>query len=233
MKVIGLIGGMSWESTALYYQWINQQVKHQLGGLHSARLVLWSVDFQQIERLQVAGQWQEAGELLAEAGRHLEAAGAEMVVLCTNTMHKVAPQIAGAITIPFIHIADATANALLKAGARNVGLLGTRFTMEQDFYRARLVEAGLNVLVPEEDDRAQVHRIIYDELCLGDIRDASRQIYREVMQRLVDKGADAIIMGCTEITLLVNQQDARVPLFDTTRLHADAAVAFALSKTGS
>lgn len=233
MKVIGLIGGMSWESTALYYQWINQQVKHQLGGLHSARLVLWSVDFQQIERLQVAGQWQEAGELLAEAGRHLEAAGAEMVVLCTNTMHKVAPQIAGAITIPFIHIADATANALIKAGARNVGLLGTRFTMEQDFYRARLVEAGLNVLVPEEDDRTQVHRIIYDELCLGDIRDASRQIYREVMQRLVDKGADAIIMGCTEITLLVNQQDARVPLFDTTRLHADAAVAFALSKTGS
>lgn len=221
MRTIGLLGGMSWESTVPYYRQINEAVKQRLGGLHSARLVLVSVDFHDIERLQQAGDWVAAGELLATAARSVEAAGADFLVLCTNTMHKVAPAIEAAVAIPLLHIADPTAAQIKAAGLRRVGLLGTRFTMEQDFYLGRLREQhGIEVLVPDLIDRADVHHIIYDELCLGLISAASRARYREVMAGLVARGAEAIILGCTEISLLVDASDAGVPLFDTTRLHA-------------
>lgn len=230
MKVIGLLGGMSWESTALYYRILNQQVKQQLGGLHSAELVLWSVDFQRIEQLQAAGEWQQAGEILADAARNLERAGAQFIVLCTNTMHKVAAQISAATDIPLLHIADATGRRIQQAGIRKVGLLATRFTMEQDFYRGRLQQQfGLEVMTPDEADRLFVHEVIYHELCLGKINPASRGRYREIMQSLVAQGAEAIILGCTEITLLVDATDASVPLFDTTLIHAQEAVIQALS----
>lgn len=230
MKVIGLLGGMSWESTALYYRILNQQVKQQLGGLHSAELVLWSVDFQRIEQLQAAGEWQQAGEILADAARNLERAGAQFIVLCTNTMHKVAAQISAATGIPLLHIADATGRRIQQAGIRKVGLLATRFTMEQDFYRARLQQQfGLEVMTPDEADRLFVHEVIYRELCLGEINPASRRRYREIMQSLVAQGAEAIILGCTEITLLVDATDASVPLFDTTLIHAQEAVIQALA----
>ena len=224
MKVIGLLGGMSWESTALYYRILNQQVKQRLGGLHSAQLVLYSVDFQPIEQLQAAGEWQQAGEMLAAAAQNLERAGAQFIVLCTNTMHKVAPQISAAVSVPLLHIADATGRRIQQAGLRKVGLLATRFTMEQAFYRGRLEQQfNLQVIVPEEEDRALVHQVIYHELCLGTINPASRQRYRQIMQQLVDQGAEAIILGCTEITLLVDDSDASVPLFDTTLIHAEEA----------
>ncbi|MCT2418009.1 aspartate/glutamate racemase family protein [Pantoea sp. XY16] len=230
MKVIGLLGGMSWESTALYYRILNQQVKQQLGGLHSAELVLWSVDFQRIEQLQAAGEWQQAGEILAEAARNLERAGAQFIVLCTNTMHKVAAQISAATDIPLLHIADATGRRIQQAGIRKVGLLATRFTMEQDFYRGRLQQQfGLEVMTPNEADRLFVHKVIYHELCLGEINPSSRRRYREIMQSLVAQGAEAIILGCTEITLLVDATDASVPLFDTTLIHAEEAVIQALT----
>ncbi|EFM21537.1 aspartate/glutamate racemase family protein [Pantoea sp. PNT01] len=230
MKVIGLLGGMSWESTALYYRILNQQVKQRLGGLHSAELVLYSVDFQHIEQLQAAGEWQQAGEILADAARNLERAGAQFIVLCTNTMHKVAAQISAATDIPLLHIADATGRRIQQAGVHKVGLLATRFTMEQDFYRGRLHEQfGLEVITPDEADRLFVHEVIYQELCLGEINPASRRRYREIMQRLVAQGAEAIILGCTEITLLVDATDASVPLFDTTLIHAEEAVFQALS----
>ncbi|HBV91828.1 aspartate/glutamate racemase family protein [Pantoea sp. B550] len=230
MKVIGLLGGMSWESTALYYRILNQQVKQQLGGLHSAELVLWSVDFQRIEQLQTAGEWQQAGEILAEAARNLERAGAQFIVLCTNTMHKVAAQISAATDIPLLHIADATGRRIQQAGIRKVGLLATRFTMEQDFYRGRLQQQfGLEVMTPNEADRLFVHKVIYHELCLGEINPSSRRRYREIMQSLVAQGAEAIILGCTEITLLVDATDASVPLFDTTLIHAEEAVIQALT----
>ena len=230
MKVIGLLGGMSWESTALYYRILNQQVKQRLGGLHSAELVLYSVDFQHIEQLQAAGEWQQAGEILADAARNLERAGAQFIVLCTNTMHKVAAQISAATDIPLLHIADATGRRIQQAGVHKVGLLATRFTMEQDFYRGRLHEQfGLEVITPDEADRLFVHEVIYQELCLGEINLASRRRYREIMQRLVAQGAEAIILGCTEITLLVDATDASVPLFDTTLIHAEEAVFQALS----
>ena len=229
MKTIGLIGGMSWESTVPYYRQVNEGIKARLGGLHSAKVVLYSVDFHEIEQLQRDGDWDAAGELLAEAARRLQSAGADLLVLCTNTMHKVAPQMEAAVAIPLLHIADATAAAITSAGHRTVGLLGTRFTMEQDFYRQRLQDRhGLNVLVPEAEDRTLVHDVIYDELCRGMIRDASRDAYRRIMDDLVSRGAEAIILGCTEIGLLVGEQDARVPLFDTTALHANAAVEAAL-----
>lgn len=224
MKTLGLIGGMSWESTLPYYRIINQVVKECLGGLHSAQLVLYSVDFARIEQLQQAGDWQQAGELLGQAARSLKAAGAEKLVLCTNTMHKVAAQIEEAAQLSLLHIADATADAVRAAGISRVGLLGTRFTMEQDFYRGRLSrESGIDVITPDEQDRADVHRIIYQELCQGIISPDSRRIYRGVMQRLAEQGAGGIILGCTEIGLLVQQEDAPVPLFDTTALHARAA----------
>lgn len=230
VKVIGLLGGMSWESTALYYRILNQQVKQQLGGLHSAELVLYSVDFQRIEQLQAAGEWQQAGEILADTARNLERAGAQFIVLCTNTMHKVAAQISAATEIPLLHIADATGRRIQQAGVRKVGLLATRFTMEQDFYRGRLQQQfGLEVITPDEADRLFVHEVIYHELCLGEINPASRRRYREIMQTLVAQGAEAIILGCTEITLLVDATDASVPLFDTTLIHAEEAVIQALS----
>ncbi|MBD9469285.1 aspartate/glutamate racemase family protein [Pseudoxanthomonas sp. PXM01] len=230
MKTIGLIGGMSWESTVPYYRQINEGIKARLGGLHSAKVVLYSVDFHEIEQLQRDGDWDAAGDRLADAARRLHAAGADLLVLCTNTMHKVAPQIETAVPIPLLHIADATAAAILAAGHRSVGLLGTRFTMEQDFYRQRLQQRhGLQVIVPDADDRSIVHDVIYDELCRGVVRDASRDRYRRIMDDLVAGGAEAIILGCTEIGLLVAAQDARVPLFDTTALHAAAAVEAALA----
>ena len=229
MKTLGLIGGMSWESTVPYYRIINETVRDRLGGLHSARLLLYSVDFHDIERLQQAEAWDEAGQALAKVAGVLETAGAEGLALCTNTMHKVAATIEAAVTIPLLHIADPTALAIQQAGLRTVGLLGTRFTMEQDFYRGRLMERhGLTVRIPDPADRAMTHRIIYEELCRGEVREDSRTGYRQIMQRLVDAGAEGIILGCTEIALLVGPADAPVPLFDTTRLHARAVAQWAL-----
>jgi len=229
MKTIGLIGGMSWESTIPYYRHINDSIKARLGGLHSAKLVLYSVDFHDIERLQQAGDWETAGSVLADAARAIERAGAEFVVLCTNTMHKVAPAMEAAIAIPLLHIADATAAAIKHAGFGTVGLLGTRFTMEQPFYKDRLSERhGLRVLTPDAADRDIVHRVIYDELCLGKVLDASRAEYRRIMARLVADGAQAIILGCTEVSMLVDAGDSSVALFDTTAIHARAAAEFAL-----
>lgn len=229
MKTLGLIGGMSWESTVPYYRTINQTVKEQLGGLHSARLLLYSVDFAEIEKLQHAGDWDAAGAVLADAARSLKAGGAQLLVICTNTMHKVADAVEAASGLPLLHIADATGDAIRARSITRIGLLGTRFTMEQDFYRRRLIERhGLDVLVPEPDERDAVHRVIYDELCQGVIRDESRTQYRRVMDGLVARGAQGIILGCTEIGLLVGEGDASVPLFDTTALHARAAALAAL-----
>jgi aspartate racemase len=231
MKTIGLLGGMSWESSAEYYRLVNEQVKARLGGLHSARCVLFSVDFAEIERLQQQGDWNTAGELLAQAAYQLELAGAELLVVCTNTMHRVAAAIQARIAIPLVHIADPTAEAIRHAKMHTVDLLGTRFTMEQEFYRGRLVDRyGLNVLVPDAPDRETVHRIIYAELCLGQIVPASRSAYQAVIGRLVAAGAKGIILGCTEIGLLIGDADSPVPVFDTTRLHAMAAVNMALAE---
>ena len=225
MKCLGLIGGMSWESTVPYYRLVNEGVKQRLGGLHSARLVLYSVDFHEIEVLQREDRWDEAGEMLAAAARSLEAAGADLLVLCTNTMHKVADAIETATDLPLLHIADCTGEAIRAAGLRRVGLLGTRFTMEQPFYRERLVARhGLDVIVPSAAARDEAHRIIYEELCRGIVRDDSRAIYREIIADLVAQGAEGVILGCTEIGLLVGADDASVPLFDTTALHAARAV---------
>ena len=230
MKTIGMIGGMSWESTVPYYRIVNETVKERLGGLHSAKLVLISVDFQEIEQLQQTGAWDEAGRRLAEAATSLQAAGADFVVLCTNTMHKVADAIESAVDIPLLHIVDPTAEAIQHAGMKKVGLLGTRFTMEQDFYRGRLSRRHhLEVVVPNEAERATIHAVIYDELCLGEVRAASRTQYQKIIQRLVEEGAQAIILGCTEIALLIGPADSPVPVFDTTRLHARKAVEWALA----
>jgi aspartate racemase len=229
MKTIGLIGGMSWESTIPYYRTINETVRELRGGLHSAKIVMVSVDFDEIERLQRGGDWDRAGALLADCGRRLALAGADFLVLCTNTMHKVAPAIEAAAGIPLLHIADPTAQEIRAAGLKTVGLLGTRFTMEQDFYRARLErEHGLRVVVPDQAGRELVHRVIYEELCQGSIVDASREGYRQVIGQLVDAGAEAVIFGCTEIGLLVGPADSPVPVFDTTALHARKAAEFAL-----
>ncbi len=232
MKVIGMIGGMSWESTIPYYRQINEIVKQRLGGLHSAKIVLYSVDFHEIECLQRSGEWDVAGKILGEAAHALELAGADFLVLCTNTMHKVVPAIESAVRIPLLHIADATADEIRQAGILTVGLLGTRFTMEQQFYKDRLHERqGLRVLTPEQDDRDVVHRVIYEELCLGSIRPESRAEYRRIISELVGRGAQAVILGCTEISLLVGQQDSDVPLFDTTSIHARKAAQWALATT--
>ncbi len=231
MKTIGLLGGMSWESTIPYYRQINQHIKQQLGGLHSAKIILYSVDFADIEALQRSGDWDRAGELLAEAAVKLQAAGADCLVLCTNTMHKVAAVIETAVTIPLLHIADATAEAIQLAGLNKVALLGARFTMEQDFYKKRLTESyGLEVLVPDEESRALVHQVIYQELCLGLVKPDSRLQYQQIMADLVVQGAEAIILGCTEIALLVSAEDCAVPLFDTTFLHAQKAADYALEQ---
>ncbi|MFJ9611362.1 aspartate/glutamate racemase family protein [Kitasatospora sp. NPDC101176] len=233
MKTLGLIGGMSWESTAEYYRHLNELTRERLGGLHSAPLVLYSVDFATVERLQAEGRWEEAGALLAEAARALQAAGAELLLICTNTMHKVADQVAAAVRVPLLHLADATARAARTAGLRRVGLLGTAFTMEQDFYRGRLAAGGLDVLVPDPEGRALVHRVIYQELCLGVVREESRAAYRRVIEDLVAAGAEGIVLGCTEIELLVRPEDSPVPLFPTARLHAEAAVEAALAGGGT
>jgi aspartate racemase len=229
-KVIGLLGGMSWESSAEYYRIINQAVRDRLGGLHSARCLMWSFDFAEVEALQHAGRWQDATALMIEAARRLERGGADFMLICTNTMHRMAEEVQAAIAIPLLHIADPTAGRIRAAGLRRVGLLGTAFTMEQDFYKGRLAaQHGLEVLVPEEADRATVHRIIYEELVQGRVEPASRQAYREIIARLVEHGAEAIILGCTEIMLLVRPEDSPVPLYDTTAIHAEAAVERALA----
>lgn len=228
MKTIGLIGGMSWESTIPYYRQINETVKARLGGLHSAKIILYSVDFQKIAQLQQAGDWDAAGEVLASAAGTLETAGAELLLICANTMHRVAPAVKAATSIPLLHVADVTASVIKQAGHSRVGLIGTRFTMEQPFYREHLQQHGLEVLVPDAADQNIIHRIIFEELCLGVVRDESRQIYRTIMKQLVEQGAQAIILGCTEIAMLVSQADSSVPLFDTTGIHARAAAELAL-----
>ncbi len=228
MKIVGLIGGLSWESTIPYYRYINEAVKARRGGLHSARIVLYSVDFQEIEELQRESRWDEAGRILAAAAVSLERAGAECIVLCTNTMHIVAPAIEAAVSIPLLHIADATAAAVKGDGIKTVGLLGTRFTMEEDFYTGRLRDLhGLEVLVPGESERGEVHRVIYEELCLGRILESSRDRFREIIDRLTERGAQGIVFGCTEISLLLNPASLSVPGFDTTKLHALYAESFA------
>src|SRR5450830_1298618 len=230
LKTLGRIGGMSWESTVPYYREINETVKARLGGLHSAKIILYSVDFHEIEQLQATGQWDAAAAVLAGIAQKLEGAGADALVLCTNTMHKVADAITAAVHIPLLHIADPTAQAIKQAGFERVGLLGTRFTMEQDFYRSRLEQShGLTVLTPPPADRDLVHQIIYEELCLGQVKDTSRSIYLRVIGDLQAQGAQAIILGCTEIEMLVKPQDCALPLFDTTELHARSAAMWALS----
>lgn len=230
MKTIGLIGGMSWESTVPYYRQINEAIKAALGGLHSAKIVLYSVDFHDVDQLQQAGDWEAAGELMAAAARALQAAGADFLVLCTNTMHKVVPAIESAVTIPLLHIADPTAEAITRAGYTRVGLLGTRFTMEQAFYRDRLsAHHGLQVMIPNPADRDRVHRVIYGELCLGTVSSDSRNEYRRIIADLVAQGAQAVILGCTEISLLIGPADSAVPLFDTTAIHAGKAAEWALA----
>ncbi|WP_317932749.1 aspartate/glutamate racemase family protein [Halioxenophilus sp. WMMB6] len=230
MKTIGLLGGMSWESTLSYYKAINEGVKVGLGGLHSAKIALYSVDFAEIEALQHAGDWPATATILAQAAQRVAAAGADVLLICTNTMHKVAPAIQAAIDIPLLHIADATAAVLVEQGVKTVGLLGTAFTMEQEFYKGRLTDHfGLQVLVPNEDDRQLVHQVIYQELCLGKITTESKADYLRIINALAAEGAEAVILGCTEIGLLVNQADTEVPLLDTTAIHAEAAVKFALA----
>jgi aspartate racemase len=230
MKIIGLIGGMSWESTMPYYREINQTIRARLGGLHSAKIILYSVDFHEIEQLQRSGDWKTAGRALAQAAQSLEKAGADFIVIGANTMHKVAPEIAAAVQLPLLHITDCVAEEIKKSGFTKVGLLGTRFTMEQDFYKDRLRDLhGITTVIPNEAQRETVHQIIYEELCLGKVLDASRHEYHGIMADLIAHGAQAIILGCTEITLLVNQDDSSVPLFDTAKIHAQAAAERALS----
>ena len=230
MKTIGLIGGMSWESSIEYYRIINETAREKLGGLHSAKSLMYSVDFAEIEILQHQNRWDESAKILVDAAKALERGGAGFIILCTNTMHKLAPAIEASINIPFLHIADATAQKIKQAGLQRIGLLGTRFTMEQDFYKGRLVDKfGLSVLIPDETERAFVHQVIYDELCLGIVRRESKAHYIEIMKRLIQDGAEGIILGCTEIELLVGQEDCRAPIFPTTRIHAEAAVEYALA----
>lgn len=229
MKTIGLIGGMSWESSAEYYRIVNETTKEKLGGLHSAKTIMVSVDFAEVEALQHQGKWEEAAQLMTSAAQSLERAGADFVVLCTNTMHKLADEIQAAIHIPFLHIADATAQKVKDAGIKKIGLLGTRYTMEHDFYKGRLVNKyNLDVITPDEADREIIHRVIYDELCLGVIKPESRERYINIMEKMIQAGAEGIILGCTEIELLVHDGDCKAPLFPTTKIHAIAAVEYAL-----
>lgn len=229
MKTIGLIGGMSWESTANYYQIINREVKARLGGLHSGKVCLYSVDFAEIETLQHQGRWDDTAIILAQAAKSVEAGGADFILICTNTMHKVADQIQQAVNVPLVHIADTTAEQLVMDGIKKVGLLGTRFTMEQDFYKQRLIDKfGVDVVVPSSDDQTIVHDVIYNELCKGEVRNDSRQHYLTIIEKLVEQGAEAVILGCTEIAMLVEPQHTDVKLYDTTEIHAKAAVEKAL-----
>jgi len=225
MKTLGMLGGMSWESTQAYYQLINRGINRELGGLHSAKIILNSVDFEAIEKLQHGGDWERMGILLSDAAYSVEKAGAEGLIICTNTMHRLVPEISQNITIPILHIADATAQRLVADGMERVGLLGTAFTMEQDFYKGRLTDKfGLEVLIPNEVQIQKIHSVIYDELCLGITKEASRDYYSEVIRRLAEQGAQAVILGCTEIGLLVSQAESVLPVYDTTRIHAEAAV---------
>jgi aspartate racemase len=228
MKTIGLLGGMSWESTALYYRLINEETRRRLGGLHSARIVLVSLDFQEVEVLQSRGDWAAAGELLAGAARRAESAGADFLLICTNTMHKVADEVAASIDIPLLHLAEATASRIVDAGIGTVGLLGTRFTMEHEFYKGKLQERGIEVLTPPATGRKLIHRVIFEELCVGVVRTASRVQFVEIIDDLIQRGAEAVVAGCTEIGMLVNEQHTDVRMFDTTRIHAEQAVALAL-----
>lgn len=230
MKTIGLIGGMSWESTVSYYQLINETIKEKLGGLHSAKILLYSVDFAEIERYQASGDWDKSAEVLSQIAQILEKAGADFIVICTNTMHKVAPQIQKTISIPILHIAQATADALLENGIKKVGFLGTKYTMTQEFYKEKLLEAGLEVVIPDQAGVEEVNRIIYDELCLGQIKESSKQAYLAIIDDLKNAGAEAVILGCTEIGLLVKQEDTDMPLFDTTVIHAQKAAEFAIGR---
>ncbi|SDN68042.1 aspartate racemase [Actinomyces ruminicola] len=223
MKTIGLIGGMSWESTVTYYQVINETIRRELGGLHSAKTLLYSVDFDQIEKYQASGEWDKSAETLSDAAVRLEKAGADFIVICTNTMHKVAPQMSEHISIPIIHIAEATADRLKEQGITTVGLLGTKYTMTQEFYKAKLTETGIRVLIPNEEDVETINSVIYDELCLGNIRQESKSKYLAIIDKLADKGAQGVILGCTEIGLLVQQEDTDLPVFDTTLIHAEKA----------
>lgn len=230
MKTIGLIGGMSWESSAEYYRIMNEDVKTRLGGLHSARCLLYSVDFAEIEYYQTEGEWEKAGKVLGEVAYSLEKGGADFIVLCTNTMHKVIDHIEEQINIPILHIADASANQIKKAKIHKVGLLGTKYTMEQDFYKSRLESNGISVMIPDQFERDMINKIIFQELCLGVIQQSSKEYYQEVIRRLVEAGAEAIILGCTEIGLLIKQEDAEVPVFDTTFIHASEAVSLAFQR---
>lgn len=231
MKTIGMLGGMSWESTLSYYKSINEGVKEQLGGLNSAKICMYSVNFEEIEKLQHSGRWDETASILSDATTSIEKAGADFILICTNTMHKVAPEIEANINIPILHIADATAEKLLENGVKKVGLLGTSFTMEQDFYKGRLTDKfGIDVVIPEQKDRAKIHDVIYQELCLGQIRDGSRSVYIDIIDKLKVQGAEAVILGCTEIALLVQQKDTDMLLFDTTAIHAEAAVRLAITR---
>ena len=229
MKTIGLIGGMSWESTISYYQIINETVRERLGGLHSAKILLYSVDFDEIERYQSSGQWEQAGHILGRAAQTLEGSGADFILLCTNTLHKVAAQIAAMIHIPLLHIADATADALQRDGVRRVALLGTKYTMTENFYRQKLADRGFEVLLPDASDMEQIHRIIFQELCLGQICETSRRFFCRVIERLKLQGAEAAILGCTEIGLLLHPEDPSLPLYDTAALHARHAAELALA----
>ena len=229
MKTVGLLGGMSWESTAAYYRAINEGVKKSLGGLHSAKIVLYSVDFEPIEQLQRKGDWETMANILSDAALKIQTAGADFLLICTNTMHKVAPNIEKAIHIPILHIADATAEVLVVKGIKTVGLLGTAFTMEQDFYKGRLMDKyNLKVLIPDEPDRKIVHEVIYQELCLGQIIEKSKKEFLRIIESLANQGAEAVILGCTEIGLLVNQTDTNIELYDTTVIHAEKAVEYAI-----
>lgn len=230
MKTIGLIGGMSWESTSSYYQLINERIKKELGGLHSAKILLYSVDFAEIEHYQAVGDWEKSAQVLTQIAQRLEQAGADFIVICTNTMHKVAPQIQEKITVQILHIAQATAEALLENGIKKVGLLGTKYTMTQDFYKEKLLEAGLEVIIPASVEITEINRIIYDELCLGDIKQSSKQTYLTIMENLKNAGAEAVILGCTEIGLLVKQADTDLPLYDTTAIHAEKAAEWGISE---
>lgn len=223
MKTIGLIGGMSWESTIPYYRIINEEVKEKLGGLHSAKIILYSVEFDEIEKCQSSGEWEKSGEILGNAAKGIENAGADFILICTNTMHKVAPQIASMINIPIIHIADATADELEKRNIKTVGLLGTKYTMTQDFYKQRLIDRGIKVVIPDEEDIETVNSVIFDELCVGKIEDSSCEKYKKIIKTLADKGAEGVILGCTEIGLLISQTDVDIPVFDTTVIHAKRA----------
>jgi len=228
LKTIGLIGGMSWESTATYYKIINETIKEKLGGLHSAKCILYSVDFQEIEECQASGNWDKSGEILGEAAYSLEKAGADFIVICTNTMHKVVNQIKEKISIPILHIAEMTAKKILEKGLKNIALLGTKYTMEQDFYKSKLIEKGINVIIPDKNDIEIINEVIYDELCLGTINSDSKKKFLEIVDKLRSKGAEGIILGCTEIGLLIKNEDTDVPLFDTAIIHAEQAAMYSI-----